>query len=394
MKVLVFATLSLAAVGLQNGPKPSPVTYYKDIAPIIASKCLPCHSKDMNIAPFDFSTYESVTSKVELIRTQLLAKSMPPIWATSDFGDFSHIHSVTDDEAVVFQQWIQHKMPEGQFEKHERPLWHNAPRLFIELKLGKGKMVKPEGLPYWSVSSVDLPAKGGHFEGFTVIPDNTRVVRSATLAIVPKSMVVPAETNGSMDLPSQYLVGVWAPGYFEWNLKGTLWRKYPADSKLVVQVQYRPTGKAERAGIVVDLLNSTLKKGTEPTWMTMENKEFVIPAGKSNTVEIKSTIMADRTLISIVPEARYYASRVELIYTPKAGEPKTLFKTMRWDPNWVGNYMFAQPVVLAKGGTLTAKFFYNNDEYCQINEGKKPKPVKDGAGVSDEICRMHLLFEL
>lgn len=393
MKFLVFAALLLAVVGLQNSSKPATVTYYKNIAPIIASKCLPCHSKDINVAPFDFSTYESVTSRVELIRTQILSKSMPPMWAKSDYGNFSRIHSVTDDEAVLFQQWVQQKMPAGKFEVHERPFWHVPPRLITELKLGKGKMVKPEGLPYWSVSSVDMPAKGGHFEGFTLIPDNPRVVRSATLAIVPKSMTVPTETNGSMDLPSQYLVGVWAPGYNEWNLRGSLWRKYPPYSKLVVQVQYRPSGRTEKGGIEVDLLDSTLKKGIEPTWATMENKEFVIPAGKSDSIEINSAITKNQTLISIVPEARYYASRVELTYTSKIGKPKTLFNTMRWDPNWVGNYMFTEPVLLAKGGTLTAKFFYNNDEYCQVNEGKKPKPVKAGPGVSDEICRMHLLFE-
>ena len=366
------------------------VTYHQTIAPVIASKCLPCHSSTTGYAPFDFSTYESVKSRIELIRTQVLSKNMPPIWIHSDFGSLASVNSVTDEEAVQLQRWIQQKMPEGKAQSSSVPVQPTSISR-TALKLSSTQSVKAEGLPFWAVTSIDLPSKGGQFTGFRLKSESSRVIRSATLAIVPKTTKLPSETAGSMDLPSRSLVGVWAPGYNSWKMPKGIVRKYEPNSKLVVQVQYRPTGKSEKAGFSIELQNQSVAKGRDSSWLTMERKEFFVPAGKSEVIELTKPLTKDLTLISILPEARFYAGQINLIYTSKNGVSKTLFETLRWDPNWIGNYMFPQPVFLAKGGTLTARFYYNNDEFCQINEGKKPKPVKAGSGAGDEVCRMHLL---
>ena len=388
--VLGLGAFVLAGVGVQSQKKA--VTYTETIRPIISAKCLPCHSKSANVGPFDFSTYESVTSRIELIRTQALSRSMPPMWAHSEFGKFSKIEQLSDVEAVHLQDWIQQKMPKGVPNGIRQIIPVEAPvPLTTSFTLAKNQKVRAEGIPYWNVASINLPTKGGQFDSFDLVPANPRVIRYATVAIVPKDMKLPAETIGSMDLPAKYLVGVWAPGYSRWNLPAGMSLSYGPNSKLVVQTHYRPTGKQENAAFLISFSTPKQSKSRTTSWISMEDKGVFIPSGKSRVVELTRPLDQDVTIISILPEARFYAGQIQLFYTSKDGKEQTILDAVRWDPYWGGNYMFPKPVVLAKGGTLTARFHYNNDKYCRINEGKKLKDIHAGPTASDEVCRMHLL---
>ena len=392
MKEIVIGLVSVSILGSGLGSHQEEITYHQTIAPLIQEKCLPCHSKGTGYAPFDLSTYDGVKSRIELIRTQVLAKNMPPIWSHSAFGEFSYLKQFSDQEAVQLQKWIQQKMPLGKkadlgITKQLKSDFSNP----LAFDFAKGSSVKAEGLPYWSVLSMELNPKGGSFESFSIDPSNPRVIRYATLAIVPKDMKLPTTTNGSMDLDAKYLVGVWAPGYWSWNLPKGLSYQYGPNSKLVVQAHYRPAGKPENAAFRVSLSQSKRPTTKSPVWISMQDKDVFIPSGKSRVIEISRPVDRDLSLISILPEARFYAGQIQLFYTSKEGKTMTVFDVVRWDPYWGGNYMFPKPVVLEKGGTLKALFHYNNDRYCRINEGKNLKDIHAGPTASDEVCRMHLL---
>ncbi len=392
MKEIVIGLVSVGILGSGLTSNQEEPTYNQTIAPLIREKCLPCHSRGTGYAPFDLSTYEGVKSRIELIRTQVLARNMPPIWAHSDFGEFSELKPFSDEEAVQFQKWIQLKMPKGnEHGKANSELIVTEPRSIQHIDLGSEVKVKPEGLPYWSVMSKNLNPKGGEFDSFWLEPANRRVIRYATVAIVPRELKVPTEITASMDLPAKYLVGVWAPGYSTWKLPKGVSYQYGPNSKLIVQAHYRPTGKSESAAFRVSISTRKQAKTKVPNWITLEDKDVFIPSGKSKVVELTKSIDRDMSLISILPEARFYAGQIQLLYTSKEGKEQTVLNAVRWDPYWGGNYLFSKPVILAKGGTLTARFHYNNDKYCRINEGKKLKDIHAGPTASDEVCRMHLL---
>ncbi len=394
MKEIVIGLVSVGILGSGLTPNQEVPTYNQTIAPLIREKCLPCHSNSKGYAPFDFSTYESVTSRIELIRNQVLAQNMPPVWAHSDFGRLATVEQFSDDEAVQLQEWIRLKMPKGPIKASTVLQDKKAKTRTVEQYVfATAQKVKAEGVPYWTVQTKDLNESGGQIDSFWLEPKNPRVVRYAVLAIVPKEMKLPAETVGSINLPAKYIVGVWAPGHSLWQLPNGLSIKFGPNSKLVVQTHLRPTGKAEAAEFKVFLKKPTQANSKSPNWISLEKEEFTIPAGKSEVVEMTYPVNQDVSVISIFPEARFYAGRVQLLYTSKEGASKTVYDNMRWDPYWVGNYMFPKPVILPKGGTLNAKFYYNNDEFCRVNEGKKPKAIKNGPTASDEICRIHLLVE-
>lgn len=390
MKGYVFFAAS--AIGMVGGMSATggqtEVTYGNRIRLIVRDKCLECH-RAKGSAPFDFSTYEGVKAKAELIRTQVLSHNMPPIWVHSDYGKLAVVSPVDDREAIDLQVWIGKGMPRGAVSSDsDRPSNLRGSKV---LTIKPKSKLRTEGPPYWLVQTIELPRQGGEFNGFQILPSTPRASASALVAIVPKSMKMPRETAGSLDLSAKYLVGAWAPGYRPWALPAGMTYKYPPNSKLVVQTLHKPTGKPENLEFQVELIGTQLKKSSSPRWISVEKKPLVIPAGKSPSFDLDVPIEKDIDLISILPEARFYAGKVELLYRDVAGNQKTVFENIRWDPFWVGNNMFEKPLRLAKGGRLTARFYYNNDDKCRMNEGKVIHDIKNGPTASDELCRLHLL---
>lgn len=370
----------------QNGSKQ--VTYADHIEPMIRAKCLPCHGAT-RVAPFDFSTYESVASRTELIRTELLSRNMPPVWCRSDYGPIAEVAPLTDQELVDFQIWTQTKMPKGNV--HPIPKNHlptEKPNHVYRFRVPE--MVKAEAVPYWRVYSVPLTGSGS-FDGFDVIPDNPQVIRNATVAVVPKGYSIPKETVASMDLPGKYLVGSWSPGYRRWQLPTGLTRKFEAGSRLVVQVHFRPTGKPERASFAVRTYRQNRTATRQPSWITLQKKPLFIDANTAPVFELKYRVQSDMNLLTLLPEARFYAGKIELNYEVPGEVSRKVFEITRWDPYWIGNFSFPSPIQLKKGSTLTAKFYYSNDETCRSNEGRTIVPISDGPTAGDEICRLHLL---
>ncbi|MBS1728481.1 MAG: hypothetical protein JST51_17325 [Armatimonadetes bacterium] len=387
LSILGFAALPLA-FGL--APKREEVTYANRIEPMFRAKCLPCHGQS-KVGPFDFSKYEGISVRPELIRTQLLSRNMPPVWSHSDYGQLASVGAVTDQDIVDFQEWVRKGMPKGSSRVDETsPATTEKPVATVQVE--PTEKLRTEGTPYWMVHTVDLPKNLKDFDGFRIVPDSPRSLHSATLAMVPTDAKLPKETFGSMDLPGHQLIGVWAAGYREWRLPEDQTMKAVPGSKLAIQAHYSPTGRGDSTGFRIEFLRRGGAATGHPAWVDVERSPLLIDANSSPIIELKLDIEKDAKLISILPEARFFAGRVELFYDKPGAPRKTVFESTRWDPYWLGNFMFPTPIKVEKGASLTAQFYYNNDENCRMNEGRPIVPIKGGPGVSDEVCRMHYLF--
>ncbi|HXG67129.1 MAG TPA: thiol-disulfide isomerase, partial [Blastocatellia bacterium] len=87
--------LSVALVGflLAQGTgsaseKPSaPLTFSKDVAPIIFNNCAVCHQPG-ETAPMAFLTYKQVRPWAKSIREVVINRTMPPWYADPNHGEF------------------------------------------------------------------------------------------------------------------------------------------------------------------------------------------------------------------------------------------------------------------------------------------------------------------
>lgn len=72
----VFASGTLACAGTASGP----VTFYKDVLPVLQKNCQTCH-RPGEAAPASFLTYESTRPWAKSIKAAVLSKKMPPWFA-------------------------------------------------------------------------------------------------------------------------------------------------------------------------------------------------------------------------------------------------------------------------------------------------------------------------
>src|SRR5881397_1804842 len=90
----------------------SPVTYTKDIAPLVADRCAMCHHPG-GAAPFSLLTYADVKRRATQIAGVTRKRFMPPWKADPENGPFVGQHPLSDAEIDRIQQWVAAGAPEG-----------------------------------------------------------------------------------------------------------------------------------------------------------------------------------------------------------------------------------------------------------------------------------------
>src|SRR5580704_5942824 len=76
-RILALAALSCASAALAADAGGRPVTFTRDIAPILQAKCEGCH-RPGQMAPMALITYEQVRPWAKAIRQRVAARQMPP----------------------------------------------------------------------------------------------------------------------------------------------------------------------------------------------------------------------------------------------------------------------------------------------------------------------------
>src|SRR5207248_7280993 len=97
MKAVALGLLIAALAGAEQAPpRPAP-TYTKDIAPLVADRCLMCHH-DGGSAPFALVTYADVKRRAGVIASVTKQRYMPPWKADPSDGPFVGQHPLSDSE--------------------------------------------------------------------------------------------------------------------------------------------------------------------------------------------------------------------------------------------------------------------------------------------------------
>jgi hypothetical protein len=118
--VILSATLSLpAALASQEGagpgqPAAQPLTFTRDVAPILQRRCQACHRPD-TFAPMSLLTYEEVRPWARAIKQKVVAREMPPWYIDRNVGvrHFKNDVSLTDQEIATIAGWVDGGAPKG-----------------------------------------------------------------------------------------------------------------------------------------------------------------------------------------------------------------------------------------------------------------------------------------
>ena len=130
MKKLTTAfSLSLAFIAATIDTRPTraaaqapPVTFNKDIAPLVFDRCASCHQPG-GLGPFSVLTYASVRQHATQIGLLTKSRAMPPWKAQSDYGEFIGQHPLSNAEIDLIQRWLGQGAVEGDLrDRPRRPM--------------------------------------------------------------------------------------------------------------------------------------------------------------------------------------------------------------------------------------------------------------------------------
>jgi hypothetical protein len=93
---------------------PEPVTFSRDVAPILQRKCQVCHQPN-SIGPMPLITYDEVREFARPIKARVSARVMPPwhIDRTVGIQAFKNDRSLTDAEIATIVSWVDAGSPRG-----------------------------------------------------------------------------------------------------------------------------------------------------------------------------------------------------------------------------------------------------------------------------------------
>src|ERR1700674_646118 len=109
-----FAVLAwmTGAAAIAGDLGPVPVTFYRDVLPILQRKCQTCHQPGQ-IAPVSFLSYESTRPWAGAIKILTATGQMPPWFAYPPYGHLLNFRALTTREVEILARWADSGAPEG-----------------------------------------------------------------------------------------------------------------------------------------------------------------------------------------------------------------------------------------------------------------------------------------
>src|SRR5947209_6571531 len=90
----------------------APVTFTRDIAPIIFKYCAPCH-RPGEAAPFSLLTYEDAKKHATQIAAVTASRYMPPWPPEAGKGDFAGERRLSEAQIAAIAKWAASGAPQG-----------------------------------------------------------------------------------------------------------------------------------------------------------------------------------------------------------------------------------------------------------------------------------------
>ncbi|HUR32492.1 MAG TPA: tetratricopeptide repeat protein [Vicinamibacterales bacterium] len=369
----------LAALAVVASLAAGPVTFTRDVAPLIARHCGECHRAG-GAAPFSLTTYAEVRRRATLIVDATRRRYMPP-WMPDPAGHasaaFQGMRRLSDDEIGLIGRWAQDGFIEGS-----------------ALDLPRPRPMAPSGA--WTLGVPDLivaaepfalAAEGGDvFRTFVAKVPETQVryvrafeFRAGAGGAVHHANIKIDRTDSSRALdraeagpgyegaggrgalfPDGHFLG-WTPGQSpRVTPDGLVWT-LPPGADVVFELHMVPTGRTEAVQASIGLYFADQPPTRLPVMIRLGRQDIDIPAGRNDYVSEDSYVLpAAATVLALQPHAHRLATRMRGWATLPDGTTRPLISIPRWNVSWQDTYVLRDPLRLPAGSRLSMSFTYDN----------------------------------
>jgi hypothetical protein len=397
---------AVSAVSPVRAAGDAPVTFNKDVLPILQKNCQVCH-RPGEVAPMSFLTYETTRPWAKAIKNAVMTKKMPPWFADPQYGHFQNAPKLTEADVQTISAWADTGALEG--ESKDRPMptswtdgWYIKPDVVISMS--EPYQVPAEGV----VELVNFTVPSGFTKdtwitSIEIRPGNPSVVHHVVLSFrphrddvkygVPQFIEKPRDEEGVAikriaradearrpglgtftNLEAVYVPGV-PPTDYRIHKAAKL---VPAGTDIVIQMHYTPNGRPTTDQTKIGF---TLATGEpERRFITLsptslrDAEKFRIPANDPNwESRTEVTFDEDGEIVWFMPHMHWRGKDMTYRLVYPNGDAQIVMSVPKYNFDWQLGYDVETPVKAPRGTKLAVTAHYDNSAGNRFN----PNPNRD-----------------
>lgn len=398
MRSVVVLVLAFAGCGRAT-PTASPPAYSKDVAPILLTRCTPCHRSGQPV-PFTLLDYGDARAHARDIVRVTQARRMPPWLPDPGAPPFIGERRLSAVEIDTLKRWVDAGAPEGNLRDLPAiPQWPSGwtlgtPDLVVTLEAPY--ILRPG--PHDAYRNVIMP---------TVVPLNrfvravefnpgTTAVHHAVLRIdrtghsrrLDREDAEPGFDGmvaADVQDPEGHFIG-WAPGRGPIVApERTPWR-LDAGADLVVELHLMPGAAPIEVRPSVALYFTDTPPSAFPVMLIMGSKSIdIAPGDATYWIADQYQLPVPVDVLSLYPHAHYLGKQMRVDARLPDGTVRSLLRIPQWNFGWQQDYRFVSPVSLPQGTTIAMRYSYDNSEANPSNPHRPVRRVTWGPQSSDEM---------
>jgi hypothetical protein len=415
----------------------TPVTFNKDVAPILYKNCVVCHHPN-DIAPMSLMSYSDARPWAAAIRQAVVQRSMPPWHADPHVGDFMNDPRLSAKDIAIIDAWAKSGAKQG--DPKDLPTaptfkdgWHIKPDVVLTIPETTVAAGNQDDYEYIYVPTHFTDDKW--IQAAEVVPGDRRVVHHATVSVVSAEDArklegkhggaeevdkyhfrtgkvnhlkpgAPASDDGCTAAPPansdikdfsggyvNHVPAIYLPGHLAETRPEGYAFKIPADSYLQFQVHYSNRLKEtvkDRTSIGLVFAKEPVKH--EVAQYEIWNNWFLIPPGDgSHKVTSCFTLPKDVKAVAYTAHMHFRGKSMttEAIYPD--GRRQVLFDVPKYDFRWQETYFLKHQFLIPKGTKLVTTAYFDNSPNNPLNPDPS-KTIRWGEPSNEEMMGFWLAY--
>ena len=400
--------VAFAAQSTRTSAADSPVTFSKDVLPILQKNCQSCH-RPGQMAPMSLVTFRDARPWARSMKTKVESRQMPPWFADPAHGPFANDRSLPPKDIETIAKWADTGALEGDAKDAPPPVawpgngWQIRPDIIVRGPEFRVPARTPndvvEWITYLMPSGFTKDTWITSLEIKPSVPEVTHHIcftfqahRPDAKYYVPTWSESPRDDEGAAvkgnnppavragGIPPGRQAGTDVGGGFNCYVPGRAADDYrpfgagkliSAGSDISIQVHYTPYGKD-----VVDrpLIGFTVAdKPPAKRWMSYGivggGPDFAIPPNESNykSPPFDLTFTADVELVEFMPHMHVRGKDMTYHLVYPDGRDQTVLSVPKYDFNWQLRYEPAKPLRVPKGTRMYVEAHYDNSAANRFN---------------------------
>ena len=376
MRKLLAAFSAVAAVCLAPSSASAadgPVTFTKDVAPILYKSCVECHRPTM-FAPMSLVSYDEARPYARSIKQRVVSRAMPPWGADAPHGVFKNDPRLSEKEIETIVAWVDSGAAKG--DDKDLP---KVPQFAEGWTIGKPDVI------FSMTEDFAIPATGEIPYQYLRVPTNLtedkwiQAIEIRPGANAQVHHVLAFTQPAGQPLSPGGALGPTNIGGVTPNKPGVVYpegvgRKLPANSDIIMQMHYTTNGTATTDRTRVGIIFAKQPPTKIAAGGMVLQPRFVIPAYDGNA-EVKGTtvLKTDAVVTNLTPHMHVRGKDMKYIAHYPDGTSEVLLNVPKYDFNWQITYELAKPKVLPAGTSVEVIAHFDNSKENKFN----PDPSKD-----------------